>query len=411
VGRLLADHGARSIAAVICLALVACGRSSLDQASTGTALVGAAGQSGGRAGSGGATVGVGGGAGGASLTDAGGGAGASASGGFGGAAAAGTSGTTGQPDADTAPDLKMIGASCAESIDCASGVCANGVCCTSPCAGDCLSCALPDSRGVCAPLPTSTICLAAQCNGNMAVHAVRCDGKGACLIPPMPSYQCAPYACDAATATCRTTCASDADCFNSTCVNGACGFMSEVASCSSDSECASGFCADGQCCNVACQGSCVSCALVGHVGTCTPVESGTLDPRGICRDQGVATCGMNGFCDGWGACSVYSGSSPPCAPAVCAGGTVTSARGCDGSGICPPPDRVVSCASGVCSPDGTECGDYCPDGVTICAATDYCSSNGTCTPRKALGAPCATNDECVSSACLQADGGPPVCVL
>jgi hypothetical protein len=372
--------------------------------------VGAAGQGGGHAGSGGVTVG---GTGGASLTGVGGGAGVLSSGGAGGGAgagAAGTSGTAGQPDGGTASDLEVIGAPCAEPIDCASGVCANGVCCSSPCEGDCLSCALPGSVGVCAPRPASTICLAAQCNGNMSVHAVRCDGKGACLIPLMPEYLCSPFACDAATGTCRTTCASDADCFNSRCVNGACGFFGEVASCSSNAECASGFCAGGVCCNVACEGGCVSCALPDRSGVCTPVEAGNLDPRGVCKDQGVASCGTNGRCDGQGACGHYPANAL-CAPATCVGSTLTSPRFCDGSGTCLPPSQSVSCAPLMCRADVAQCAaaDNCPGGDAICVAGAYCSGNEVCALRKAAGAPCDSDHECVSRSCVATDGGPSVC--
>ena len=75
--------------------------------------------------------------------------------------------------------------------------------------------------------------------------------------------------------------------------------------CTQGSACASGFCADGVCCNAACDGLCVTCAAQGSVGTCLPADVGT-DPRNDCADQGIASCGTDGVCDGTGACRKYS---------------------------------------------------------------------------------------------------------
>jgi hypothetical protein len=365
----------------------------------------AAGRSGGLAGAGGSS-GASSGTGGASPSGGGGVAGAGGSGAFG-----GSSGSAGASDAGDGGGLsKQIGQSCVERIDCASGFCANGVCCTSSCAGSCQSCALPGSGGVCAPLSANTICSVALCNGNMSVHAVRCDGKGACLIPPMPEYPCSPYACDAATGTCHTTCASDADCFGAACVNGSCGLISKVANCSSNDECASGFCADGECCNVACEGSCVSCALPDRVGTCTPIAAGNPDPRGVCRDQGVASCGTTSQCDGFGGCARYAAATL-CAVATCVGATLTLPKLCDGLGTCMPSSPSMSCAPHMCRADVAQCAvDNCPGGDSSCVAGAYCSGNEQCTPRKAAGAPCGSDHECSSFKCLSGlDGGPSTC--
>jgi hypothetical protein len=203
---------------------------------------------------------------------------------------------------------------CAEGIDCASSFCANGVCCLTACDGSCESCALPGSVGRCAPLPADAVCGPARCDGNTLVTASTCDGQGTCHASLRAV--CAPFACDAEAARCSSTCTSDADCFNVSCVNGSCGFFGIGAGCISNTECATGFCADGLCCNVACQGSCVSCALPGRSGTCWPIDAGAPDPRGICQDQGTATCGMNGKCDGNGGCARYPPGTP-CAGAVC----------------------------------------------------------------------------------------------
>ena len=43
---------------------------------------------------------------------------------------------------------------CLSNDQCASGYCSQGVCCQSACTGPCQTCARPDRRGVCAPLPS-----------------------------------------------------------------------------------------------------------------------------------------------------------------------------------------------------------------------------------------------------------------
>ena len=50
---------------------------------------------------------------------------------------------------------------------------------------------------------------------------------------------------------------------------------------------------------MACTGTCRSCALPGSAGACTAVPNGQ-DPLGQCADALGATCGTDGFCDGFG---------------------------------------------------------------------------------------------------------------
>jgi hypothetical protein len=320
---------ASSIGASVCLlALVTCGRSPLDLPPTGAAGIGGTGTGA----SGGASM-IGGTFGGG-VTGGGGTIFVSGAAGVGAGGVAGASaGSSGQSDGGFATGSGTIGQRCVEGLDCLSGFCANGVCCATACDGSCQSCALPGTFGRCSPLPASTVCLAAQCNGNMRIPMLTCGGYATCPFVPLPSLPCAPYACDAATGTCETTCTSDADCFNASCVNGSCGFIGIGARCMSNSECATGFCADGMCCNVACQGSCVSCALPGRSGTCWPIDAGAPDPHAICRDQGAASCGMNGSCDGNGGCAHY----PPgtiCAGAICPTTLMPIAGTCTAQGTC-----------------------------------------------------------------------------
>ena len=135
--------------------------------------------------------------------------------------------------------------------------------------------------------------------------------------------------------------------------------------CDAPTDCKSGFCSDGVCCRSDCAGLCQSCTVEGSVGTCTSVPVGA-DPRNECPDDGVASCGRNGFCDGTGACALYArGHDLP--RAICAGSTVSHAARCDGAGAC-----------GAATSDS--CGPY------MCAAAGA-----------ACRADCATNADCVAA--------------
>ena len=70
----------------------------------------------------------------------------------------------------------------------------------------------------------------------------------------------------------------------------------------------------------------------GNVGTCIPADVGT-DPRNECADQGVASCGTDGNCDGTGACEKYV-AGVACQSAGCSGSMLTFAGRCDGLGTC-----------------------------------------------------------------------------
>src|SRR4051812_5889096 len=75
------------------------------------------------------------------------------------------------------------------------------------------------------------------------------------------------------------------------------------ATCAGDTDCSSGACSwDKVCCDKACEGACVTCKAT--LGTCTPATAGT-NPRAMCDDQGKASCGTTGVCDGEGACQKY----------------------------------------------------------------------------------------------------------
>jgi hypothetical protein len=223
------------------------------------------------------------------------------------------------------------------------------------------------------PSPFGSVCSSRLCDGAEVVFPSICDGHGAC--GPAPRLLCAPFACDATSLTCKTTCTSNADCAAGLfCLNGLCG-RHLPAPCTADAECASGFCSEGVCCNGPCQGACVSCALPGKFGVCSPVDPGTPDPRRVCQDQGAATCGMNGQCDGAGGCQKYPAGTV-CVQSVCGGGQKTNVSACDGNGSCVETMRSV-CWPYTCRDDGAGCRTAC-DSQAACAENALCSNDGRC---------------------------------
>jgi hypothetical protein len=139
--------------------------------------------------------------------------------------------------------------------------------------------------------------------------------------------------------------------------------------CTAGTQCASGNCVDGVCCGSASCGSCSACNLAGSAGTCRVVPVGTPDPRGVCVDQGAATCGTDGRCDGTGACQLYAAGTV-CSAASCPVGaaTLTKQGTCSGAGTCVA--SLVSCSPFVCEP-GNVCGVTCVSDVD-CAAGFHC---------------------------------------
>ena len=286
-----------------------------------------------------------------------------------------------------------LGASCTDSRACASGQCVEGICCDSACSGGCQTCSAPGALGTClaraagsqprqlADCPVTspascgldgtcdgagacrfylgTTCLPGSCLNGAVTGAEICDGEGNCR--PGPTLICAPYDCDSAMGQCRVSCANDGDCLDGQpCHSGACGDPRPPGPCGANEDCASGFCADGVCCNTACGGTCVSCALPGRVGTCSPLPVG-------------ATC---------------AGSS-------CSGTLWSGPGSCDGAGTCQR--QMVPCTPYACNPQTNACHDFC-------ATADDCAQgmpclNGSCgNPPPAA---CSADAECASGFCAQ----------
>src|SRR5207245_2340920 len=138
--------------------------------------------------------------------------------------------------------------------------------------------------------------------------------------------------------------------------------------------------------------SCFSCNLPGSTGACTAVTAGGVDPAGMCLDQGPASCGNDGACNGAGACRKYA-IGTVCVAARCSAGTYTSESTCNGSGTCTV-GWQRACSPFVCNPGGTACFGSCSDD-TQCIPTRKCEL-GQC-GLKENGASCNSNDECKSS--------------
>jgi hypothetical protein len=201
------------------------------------------------------------------------------------------------------------------------------------------------------------------------------------------------------------------------------------SACATDGECASRHCADRVCCDTACDGVCESCAL-DRKGTCAAIAAGT-DPEHECTIVGATAdagsgdggntgdtgdagdAGANegglyipdggslqlgacaGTCNGKRACD-YPAPAVPCGPAFCADPAKTTSFHCDGKGSCALAASVCSeyaCEEGACR---TNC-----SGNDDCQATDYCSGNGQCVPKKSNGVACTLTAECLSGYCVQ----------
>ena len=166
------------------------------------------------------------------------------------------------------------------------------------------------------------------------------------------------------------------------------------STCKAGAECQSGFCADGVCCKEACMTECFTCAKGGSEGFCMAADVGD-NPRGACTDQGVASCGENGFCDGLGACQKYQ-AGITCQPAACNAHFLTSASRCTGGGLCMG-GVAQPCSPYLCGTDG-KC-------LTQCMTDQDCENGRTCVSgscgKKALGTSCGDMAECDSGFCAQ----------
>ena len=165
--------------------------------------------------------------------------------------------------------------------------------------------------------------------------------------------------------------------------------------CATAADCKSGFCFDGVCCRSDCSGACQSCAVEGSVGTCTDVPVGA-DPRNDCPDDGVASCGRNGSCDGTGACALYAaGRNLPRAILRRIDGQPR--RALRRRGRVRRRGRRIPAARTCATPRGGACRADCATSAD-CVGGAACV-NGSCGP-KPPGAACTAAGDCASGFCV-----------
>ena len=166
--------------------------------------------------------------------------------------------------------------------------------------------------------------------------------------------------------------------------------------CESADECNSGFCAQGVCCSSQCDGVCMSCAVKTNIGACVPVADGVAPDRGkTCKKDPASSCGLDGNCDGAGACRKYPDGSI-CQDGVCEGSTVVGAKVCR-AGACQDGPNVV-CTPFSCDARTKKC-------FTTCSRNADCDGRdcvGQSCGKKPLGAECGAPGDCDSGFC--ADG-------
>jgi hypothetical protein len=165
--------------------------------------------------------------------------------------------------------------------------------------------------------------------------------------------------------------------------------------CRAASECAGGFCSDGVCCDGACAGACQACNVSNRVGTCSPLPAGA--PDSVCRQDVVSSCGLDGTCNGSGACRKYPAGTA-CLLGTCSGASLVGGGACDGNGTCAA-GTTRSCGAYTCDAAGRTCRTSC-GANTDCVAPNVCSPAGTCGVWKPLGQACGSASECASGNCV-----------
>jgi len=126
------------------------------------------------------------------------------------------------------------GGACNVGAECVSGFCADGVCCESDCRMSCRSCALPDARGLCRPVPLGTPDPRGMC---MDKGPASCQTNGLCDV----AGRCADYA--AGTSCAPAACSSKDEVVQARVCDGAGKCEAEVkVKCAKPSLCTSGIC-------------------------------------------------------------------------------------------------------------------------------------------------------------------------
>ena len=155
------------------------------------------------------------------------------------------------------------------------------------------------------------------------------------------------------------------------------------------------FCVDGVCCTSACTEGCKACNLPSSLGDCSFIPAGVRpSDANFCEASTAATCGLDGTCDGRGACRKYV-AGIECKPGTCEGDAVMGAKACDGEGSC---SVTVStpCAPYSCDPATNQCAQECSTNAE-CAAGQTCASQSC--GMKLNGFLCKADSDCASGHC------------
>ena len=332
--------------------------------------------------------------------------------------------------------------SCSCDRECQTGFCVDGICCNKACTETCKACNLASSLGDCALVPSGvkpsvalqcvastpatcgldgtcdgkggcrqfvkdTPCKGGTCDGAGVTGILTCDGNGKCS--GATSLSCPPWTCDpnAIPIGCTSTCTTDAQCATGhQCVSGRCGKSPNGAVCKTGDDCSSTFCVrenpqavNGVCCDVACSGACMSCDQTGSKGQCSAIPAGLGDPA--CLGGDASTCGKNGLCDGFGACTFYP-QNTVCGPSSCSGLFENTPRTCDGKGTCRD-SQLVDCSPFLCT--NNSCVKNCTSD-NDCQAGHQCVQQttdggitGVCGKRK-NGQSCPDSSQCESGQCV-----------
>jgi RHS repeat-associated protein len=156
--------------------------------------------------------------------------------------------------------------------------------------------------------------------------------------------------------------------------------------CSSASQCPSGNCVNGICCDTACNaGTCEACNLAGHLGTCTPLASGTT-----CRAS-AGPCDVAETCNGTAVTCPGDGFAPTSTVCRSAVDVCDQAESCPGNAAaCPAdakkasgtacPDDGNACTTDLCNGSSATCQHAAGNAGTQCrAAAGVCDLAATCT--------------------------------
>jgi hypothetical protein len=233
------------------------------------------------------------------------------------------------------------GQTCQSPNQCASNFCIDGVCCADACTAPCHRCDLAPNLGTCTMLPAGQD-PDDECPGTGVCDGT-CNGLGGCDYPGQDTV------CDVC-----TLCDGAGHCW-----------LYRQAGTDPNDECP------------ACQ------ACNGGAPGCAPVQAGT-DPLDDCDAQAESTCGLDGECNGAGACRKWAAGTE-CGVGSCQNGNAVFADTCDGNGLC------VDGGSGSCGfyrcADATRCADSCTTHAT-CIPSGYCAADGSCQPDLGEGASC-----------------------